>query len=56
MVPKVGPVLFLIRINDLELRSASINHWKYVDDVAISESLSVNEFSTLQSELDVIYS
>jgi hypothetical protein len=43
-------------INDLELRSANINHWKYVDDVTNSESISINELSTLQSELDVLHS
>ena len=53
---KLGPVLFLVMINDLELRSANMNHWKYVDDVSLSESLSINEISTLQLELDAIYS
>jgi site-specific recombinase XerD len=43
-------------INDLELRSTNTNHWKYVDDVSISESLSKNEISTLQSDLDAIHS
>ena len=28
-----GPVLFLVIINELELRSVNMNHWKYVDDV-----------------------
>ena len=53
---KLGPVLFLVMINDLELRSTNMNHWKYVDDITLSESLSVNEISTLQLELDAIQS
>ena len=53
---KLGPVLFLVMINDLELRSTNMNHWKYVDDITLSESLSINEISTLQLELDAIQS
>ena len=53
---KLGPVLFLVMINDLELRSTKMNHWKYVDDITLSESLSINEISTLQLELDAIQS
>lgn len=51
---KLGPILFLIMINDLELKSLRTSHWKYVDDVTISESLSVHDQSTLQSDLDEI--
>ena len=51
----MGPVLFLVMINDLELRFANTNHWKYVDDVSLSESLSINEISTLQHELDAFH-
>ena len=40
----------------IELRSTNMNHWKYVDDVTLSESLSVNEISTLRLELDAIQS
>ena len=43
-------------INDLELRSTNMNHWKYVDDITLFESLSINEISTLQLELDAIQS
>ena len=52
----LGPVLFLLMINDLELRSANMNHWKYVDDVSFSESLSIKEISTLQLKLDGVHS
>ena len=48
---KLGPVLFLVMINDLELHSTNMNHWGYVDDITLSESLSINEISTLQLEL-----
>ncbi|CAB4009334.1 RNA-directed DNA polymerase from mobile element jockey [Paramuricea clavata] len=41
-------------INDLELASSSTDHWKYVDDVTISESLKKNEVSVLQSDLNTI--
>ena len=51
---KLGPVLFLVMINDLELRFANTNHWKYVDEVSLSESLSINEISTLRHKLDAI--
>ena len=51
---KLGPILFIIMINDLELTSSNTNHWKYVDDVTISENVNRNEISTLQSDLDSI--
>ncbi|CAB4000186.1 Hypothetical predicted protein, partial [Paramuricea clavata] len=51
---KLGPILFIIMINDLELASSSTDHWKYVDDVTISESLKKNEVSVLQSDLNTI--
>ena len=41
-------------INDLELASSSTDHWNYVDDVTISESLKKNEVSVLQSDLNTI--
>jgi hypothetical protein len=41
-------------INDLELKSPHTSHWKYVDDLTLSESLSIRDQSTLQSDLDEI--
>ncbi len=41
-------------INDLELTSSNTNHWKYVDNVTISENVNRNEISTLQSDLNSI--
>ena len=52
---KLGPILFIIMINDFELTSPNTNHWKYVDDVTMSETVNRNELiSTLQSDLDAI--
>ena len=50
---KLGPILFIIMINDLELTSSNTNHWKYVDDYTMSETININEISTLQSDLDL---
>ena len=42
-------------INDLATRSPlHSNHWKYVDDVTISETISLGETSSLQSDIDCI--
>ena len=30
---KLGPALFIIMINDVELTTSNTSHWKYVDDV-----------------------
>ena len=52
---KLGPILFLIMINDLAIRSPLCSsHWKYVDDVTISEVISLGEASSLQSDIDCI--
>ena len=34
---KLGPWLFLVLINDLEISSLNAQLWKYVDDTTISE-------------------
>ena len=51
---KVGPILFLIVVNDL--RPPNCKHWKYVDDITISEVIPRHGESTIQSELDHISS
>ena len=51
---KLGPILFLIMINDLKLASPRYSHWKYVDDITISEFAEARGVSILQSELDNI--
>ena len=52
----MGHVLFFVMINDLELRSTNINHWKYVDNVSLSELLSLKKILTFQPELNAIQS
>ena len=39
-------------INDLEIKTPHTSHWKYADDFTLSESLSVRDQPTLQSDLD----
>ena len=52
---KLGPILFLITINDLATHSPlRSNHWKHVDDVTISEVSSLGEVSSLQNDIDCI--
>ena len=48
----LGPILFLVMINDLELKSDYSSHWKFVDDVTISEVVTTSNESHLQSDLD----
>ena len=52
---KLGPILFLIMINDLATHSPlRSSHWKYVDDVTISEVSSLGEVSSLQNDIHCI--
>ena len=54
---KLGPILFVIMINDLALKSPlKANHWKYVDDMSLSEVININIDTPprLQSGLDQI--
>ena len=52
---KLGPILFLIMINDLATHSPlRSSHWKHVDDVTISEVSSLGEVSSLQNDIDCI--
>ena len=51
----MGPILFLIMINDLASHSPlRPSHWKYVDGVTISEVSSLGEVSSLQNDIDCI--
>ena len=50
----MGLILFLVMINDQKLKSPHTSHWKYVDDLSISESLSIHDQSTQQSNLEVV--
>ena len=51
---KVGPILFLVMINSLNTTSQESSIWKFVDDVSLSEALTRNSNSSLQSDLDNI--
>ena len=52
---KLGPILFLIMINDLAIHSPlRSSHWKYVDDVTISEVTSLGKASSLQNDINCI--
>lgn len=51
---KLGPILFLVMINDLALPTC--DYWKYVDDLTVSEVISKYGNSSIQSDLDYISS
>ena len=52
---KLGPILFLIMINDLKISSpGNTGTWKFMDDVSISESLSRNSESHMQNHFDEV--
>ena len=52
---KLGPILFLLMINDLATETPLLSsHWKYVDDLTISEVIPSGGTSSLQKDLDVI--
>ena len=53
---KLGPILFLILINDLSKPTPKTNLWKLVDDVSISECLTKNGGASIQSTLDTVSS
>ena len=53
---KLGPILFLLMLNDLGLSTQlGCNHWKYVDDITLSDTLLRGQSSCLQSDLDRIH-
>ena len=52
---KLGPILFAIMINDLAVKYPLIaDHWKFVDDVTLSEVVKTESISVLQTDLDTI--
>ena len=52
---KLGPILFLLMINDLASETPLLSsHWKNVDDLTISEVIPSGGTSSLQKDLDVI--
>ncbi|XP_068707230.1 fibropellin-1-like [Montipora foliosa] len=46
--------LFLVMINDLELKSPLESYWKYTDDVTVSKVREAQESSSLQADFDEI--
>ena len=53
---KLGPILFLLMLNDLGLSTQlGCNRWKYVDDITVSDTLLRGQSSCLQSDLDRIH-
>ena len=53
---KLGPILFLVMINNLNIPDPESCTWKYVDDVSLSEGLVRNRNSTIQTSLDTVVS
>ena len=53
---KLGPILFLIMINNLSISDPESCIWKYVDDVSLSEGLVTNSNSTIQTSLNTVAS
>ena len=53
---KLGPILFLVMINDLNVKPHSTDIWKFVDNVSTSENILKNSESEFQSNLNVINS
>ena len=39
---KLGPILFLVMINDLNVKTHSTDIWKFVDNVSTSENILKN--------------
>ena len=53
---KLGPILFLLMINDLGLSTKlGCNRWQYVDDVTLSDTLLRGQSSCLQSDFNRIH-
>ena len=53
---KLGPILFLIMVNDLRVNTPDMKMWKFVDDVSSFENLTSNSLFATQSTLDAISS
>ena len=42
---EIGPILFVIMINDLKLASPRCSYWKYVNDLTVSEVVRVRDLN-----------
>ena len=47
---KLGPWLFVIMINDLDIPNSEL--WRYVDDTSMAETISKGGSSTIQNDVD----
>ena len=53
---KLGPILFLVMINDLDVKTHAMDIWKFVDDISTSEGITKECNSKFQSCIDSINS
>ena len=53
---KLGQILFLVMINNLNIPDLESRTWKYVDDVSLSEGLIRNSNSNIQASLNTVAS
>ena len=53
---KLGPILFLVMIDNLNIPDPESRTWKYVDDVSLSEGLIGNSNSNIQTSLNSVAS
>ena len=53
---KLGPILFLVMINDLDVKTHAMGIWKFVDDISTSENITKDSNSKFQSSIDSINS
>ena len=53
---KLGQILFLVMINNLNIPDLESHTWKYVDDVSLPEGLIGNSNSNIQTSLNTVAS
>ena len=53
---KLGPILFVVMIDNLNIPDPESRTWKYVDDVSLSEGLIGNSNSNIQTSLNSVAS
>ena len=53
---KLGPILLLVMMNDLDVKTHAMDIWKFVDDISTSEGITKDSNSKFQSCIDSINS
>ena len=48
---KLGPILFLVMVNDLKTHQ-NVDNWKFVDNISMAEALSRDAIPAIQSNLE----